>query len=131
MLLDTCYSWYRKPFRRLWITFVNNFVLRTFDFQVGGQRLSKIGGSKERLRDGQCQKAGAVVWQWVPTIKVPPPPSPGKFGSRFWNISSIYYCPVFKRFSAERWAFDNASCDIGFEIRSLIFYSYFYIPSQR
>ena len=28
------------------------------------------------MRGGQCRKAGAVVWQWVPTFKeaVPPPP---------------------------------------------------------
>ena len=36
----------------------------------------KNRGGKKRLRGGQCQKAGAVVWQWVPTFKeaVPPPP---------------------------------------------------------
>ena len=36
----------------------------------------KIGCGKKRLRGGQCRKAGAVVWQWVPTFKeaVPPPP---------------------------------------------------------
>ena len=36
----------------------------------------KKGGGKKILRGGQCQKTGAVVWQWVPTFKeaVPPPP---------------------------------------------------------
>ena len=35
----------------------------------------KRGGGKNRLRGRQCRKAGAVVWQWVPTFKeaVPPP----------------------------------------------------------
>ena len=36
----------------------------------------KNRGGKIRLRGGQCRKAGAVVWQWVPTFKeaVPRPP---------------------------------------------------------
>ena len=38
--------------------------------------LKKRGG-KKRLRGRQCQKAAAVVWQWVSTFKeaVPPPHS--------------------------------------------------------
>ena len=34
-LLDTWHSLYRKPFRRLWMTFVDHFVLRMFD--LGGR----------------------------------------------------------------------------------------------
>ena len=48
-VIDTWHSLHRKLFRRLWITFVDNFVLRMFDFAE--------------------KHAGAVVWQWVPTFK--------------------------------------------------------------
>ena len=36
----------------------------------------KYGAVKKRLRSGQCRKAGAVIWQWVPTFKEAVPPSP-------------------------------------------------------
>ena len=37
---------------------------------------SKTGGGQSKLRGGQGQKAGAVVWQWVPTFKEAVPPTP-------------------------------------------------------
>ena len=45
---------------------MDNFVLKKIDF---GGRWFKIGGGKKNLRGGQRRKAGAVVWQWVPTSK--------------------------------------------------------------
>ena len=34
----------------------------------------KNRGGQRKLRGGQGQKAGAVVWQWVPTFKEAVPP---------------------------------------------------------
>ena len=78
ILLHTWRSLYRKLFRRLWVTFVDNFVLRMFDFGGRWTMNLKNRGGIERMRGGQCRKAVAVVWQWVPTFKeaVPPPGGP-------------------------------------------------------
>ena len=52
---------------------------------------SKVGGCKKSLRGGQHQKAGAVVWQWVPTFKTEVPPPPHGDGGRLlvaWVVGS-------------------------------------------
>ena len=57
----TWHSLYRKLFRRLWIIFVDIFILRLFDFGGRWYVTLKIGGGKKRLRGGQRRKAGAEV----------------------------------------------------------------------
>ena len=55
-------------FVEAWITFVDNVVLRILN-SLGWQSVTlKRGDAQRKLRDGQRQKARAVVWQWAPTF---------------------------------------------------------------
>ena len=61
---------------RISLTIVCNFELRRYDFRGRYSAIPINRGDKRKLRSGQPGKVGAVVWQWVATLKgtVPPPP---------------------------------------------------------